>query len=48
MCLSDTALTAFEKDGHYAAAICEANVNAQKHAFCSLLFVLALCNVIAL
>ena len=27
MCLSDTALTAFEKDGHYAALIAESNVN---------------------
>ena len=46
MCLSDTALTAFEKDGHYAAVIGEANLNAQNHAFCSFLCVLALSNVI--
>ena len=47
MCLSDTALTAFEKDGHYAAVIAEANVNAQiNHAFSSFLCVLALSSVI--
>ena len=44
--MSDTSLTAFEKDGHYAAVIAEANANAQNHAFSSFVCVLALSSVI--
>ena len=45
MRLSDTSLTAFEKDGHYAVVIAEANVNAQNHAFSSFMCMLALSSV---
>ena len=45
MCLSDTSLITFEKDGHYASVI-EANVNAQNHAFSSFMCVLALSSAI--
>ena len=46
MCLSDTTLTAFEKDGGFAAMIAEAIANAQNHAFSSFMFVLALYPVL--
>ena len=46
MCLSDTTLTAFEKDGGFAAMIAEAIANGQNHAFSSFMFVLALYPVL--
>ena len=42
MCLSDTVLTAFEKEGRYAAVIAEANVNARNHIFSSFMCVLSI------